>query len=600
MTIRKLDQVVADAIGAGEVIERPAAVLKELLENSLDAGATALTIEIEGMGAEKIKVVDNGSGIKFEEMGLAFTRHATSKLENIKDLERISSLGFRGEGLASIGAVSRVICKSFIAGAAHGGMVKVEYGGISETEIAPPVPETSIEVRGLFENTPARRNFMKKPATEISQMVKVATALGLAHPEVSVRMSIDNKRVLFMPGIFQGSDHTVDSIELLKETFVSVYPNILIKNLLKVEGYRGLVKIEGVIAEPDALRRSRDHLYLSVNGRPVVHRGLSFAVEQAYKGLVSQGNCPVGRLNITVPFEMVDVNIHPTKREVRFKDERAVFGIIQETCFSALRSSSAYMGEKLLGDQSSSEMEMDLSPVLELEGIQHRVSTSEISEVISLDLNDKNDESPIPGKIIRGPFFLIGQLMDSYILAEGPLGLVIVDQHATHERVIFNQLVEKRERARDNVELGKRVQPLLIPRLLKLTASQMAVLVAGKEELLEAGLEIEEFGPGMARLIGYDPLLRENGLDRLVLDVLDLLAADIKDIDLSRKLERITYTVACQSAIKFGQKLSREEMESLLRDLEVADPGITCPHGRPTMLDVTEFKLRREFKRSQA
>jgi DNA mismatch repair protein MutL len=590
MGIVRLDQAVADAIAAGEVVERPASVVKELVENSLDAGAGHVTIEVEGGGMDRIMVLDDGAGMPPADLPLAFMRHATSKLSSIAQLARIESLGFRGEALASIAAVSRVKARSALPGATEGGLIAVEHGLVAELLPAAPITGTRIEVRGLFENTPARRAFIKRPATEVAAVTRVVVALALCHPGVAFRLTVDGRHAVETLG-------NGDRAAVLRSVTRGGMEALLVR------GGSGEATVGGVISEPGGLRRSREHLYLSVNGRPITSRSLAFAVEQAYHGLVAPGLFPVGTLALRLPLDTVDVNVHPTKREVRFRAERAVFSLVQASCLEALSRSAAYTGSGLLSKPEATPMRAEYpvgsaggaalaeAPGLTASGNPYGVpGPSGVALVEELPLAGMGSAQAAATPILRGPFRLVGQVMDCYIVAEGPNGLVLVDQHAAHERVLFNQLLATRG--------ATARQPMLVPALLQLTPVQAACLEDCRADLAAAGLEIEDFGGSAARLTAHDAALPSDNIDRIALDVLDTLVAEGRDVDHSRRLERATYTVACHSAIKFGQRISREEMEGLLRALETADPGITCPHGRPTMLEITDGQLRREFHRS--
>jgi DNA mismatch repair protein MutL len=590
MGIVRLDQAVADAIAAGEVVERPASVVKELVENSLDAGAGHVTIEVEGGGMDRIMVLDDGAGMPPADLPLAFMRHATSKLSSIAQLARIESLGFRGEALASIAAVSRVKARSALPGATEGGLIAVEHGLVAELLPAAPITGTRIEVRGLFENTPARRAFIKRPATEVAAVTRVVVALALCHPGVAFRLTVDGRHAVETLG-------NGDRAAVLRSVTRGGMEALLVR------GGSGEATVGGVISEPGGLRRSREHLYLSVNGRPITSRSLAFAVEQAYQGLAAPGLFPVGTLALRLPLDTVDVNVHPTKREVRFRAERAVFSLVQASCLEALSRSAAYTGSGLLSTPEATPMRAEYpvgsaggaalaeAPGLTASGNPYGVrGPSGVALVEELPLAGMGSAQAAATPILRGPFRLVGQVMDCYIVAEGPNGLVLVDQHAAHERVLFNQLLATRG--------ATARQPMLVPALLQLTPVQAACLEDCRADLAAAGLEIEDFGGSAARLTAHDAALPTDNIDRVALDVLDTLVAEGSDVDHSRRLERATYTVACHSAIKFGQRISREEMEGLLRALETADPGITCPHGRPTMLEITDGQLRREFHRS--
>ena len=564
MGIVRLDQAVADAIAAGEVVERPASVVKELIENSLDAGAEHITVEVEGGGMDRILVLDDGAGMPPGDLPLAFMRHATSKLSSIAELGRIESLGFRGEALASIAAVSRVEARSALPAATEGALITVEYGLVAELQPAAPIAGARIEVRGLFENVPARRAFIKRPATEVAAVTRVVVALALCHPGAAFRLTVDGRRTVETLG---NGDRAAVMRSVIRGGLEA----------LEVSGGSGEATVSGLISEPGGLRRSREHLYLSVNGRPISSRGLAFAVEQAYRGLVAPGLFPVGTLALSLPADTIDVNVHPTKREVRFREERAVFSLIQASCLEALSRSAVYTGSGLLSASGAPPLRAAY-PI----GGERGVALAEPPGVTSFATTDT--------AILRGPFRLVGQVMECYIVAEGPNGLVLVDQHAAHERVLFNQLLAARG--------ATARQPMLVPAMLHLTPVQAACLENCRSDLAVAGLEIEDFGGNAARLMAHDPALSSRNIDRIILDVLDSLIAEGTEVDHSRRLERATYTVACHSAIKFGQRLSREEMEALLRALETADPGITCPHGRPTMLEISDGQLRREFHRS--
>jgi DNA mismatch repair protein MutL len=597
VTIRQLAPEVADAIAAGEVVERPASVVKELVENALDAGAHSVTIEVDGAGQGRVVVVDDGVGIPAPELALALTRHATSKLASITDLGAIATLGFRGEALASIAAVARVELRSTVPGAPEGAVVRAEHLHSGDVEVAPPLVGTRVEVLGLFENTPARRAFLRKPATEAAAVVRVVAALGLCHPEVAFQLRVDGRRAL----------------DLRREQDLAARFGAIQRGAaapLAVAGRREGIAVSGLVAEPAALRRSREHLYLAVNRRPVVSRSLAFAVEQAYRGLVEPGHFAVGALNLEVPADTIDINVHPTKREIRFREERKVFGVLQEACLAALAGSAAYAGSGLLRERAAEPYApLAGAPGPAPEGFAQAVpppprqpAVAELRLPAIAVAANSAETGPADARIadatlgavrlLRGPFRLVGQVLDSYIVAEGPSGLVLVDQHAAHERVMFNRLVAARDRG------GRDIQPMLVPPVLHLTPIQAACLADVAPDLAAAGIVLEEFGPDAARLLAHEPMLPDRGLDRVVIEVLDSLVAEGREIDHARRLERATYTVACHSAIRFGQRLAREEMEGLLRDLEVADPGITCPHGRPTLLEIGEGQLRREFRRS--
>ena len=390
------------------MVERPASVLKELLENSIDAGATRIEVEVRGAGVDEILVVDDGAGIEAAELPLAFTRHATSKLRSADDLAAIASLGFRGEALASIAAVARVRCTSTRRGEGTGAEIAVEYGRAGGVHAAAAVPGTRLEVRGLFENTPARRAFLKRPATEAAQLVRVATAMGLARPGVSLRVTLDGRRVLDLRG------------DGLPAAFARLYPDIAVGELLRVTGGDDDDGVSGVLADPTRMRRTRDHLYIVVNDRPVQSRALAFAVEQAFHGLATPGLFPVGAIQLRLAARDVDVNVHPTKREVRFRYERQVFSLVQRACLEALRRSPAFSGVALFASGADATED---APVLVREPAGPAY-WSDSDRRPGRPLDPDRVSSPLLDQAVvrRGPFRLVGQVAGNYILAESPPG----------------------------------------------------------------------------------------------------------------------------------------------------------------------------------
>lgn len=538
--IRVLAPEVADAIAAGEVIERPASVVKELLENSLDAGARRIAIEVRGAGRNLVRVADDGGGIPAEELALAFRRHATSKLAEVRDLEAIATLGFRGEALASIAAVADVECSS------NGHGVHLRGGSLLSEGVAPPVPGTVMEIRDLFLNTPARLRFLKTPATETAACVRVVESYALLHPEVRFTLLVDGRESLETEGDGR-----------LEAALAAVYGNAVAAQMLSVDS----LGVKGAVSPPRLSRGNRDAILLAVNGRPVISRALGFALEDCYRGALERGRYPVAVLDLAVPPERVDVNVHPAKREVRFHSEGAVFAELQRAVLAALE-------------------------VVEVPRLTPAAVEARPPERI-LRLNDAPPpiayEAPAraasPG-LLRP----LGQVMGGYLVAEGPEGLVLIDQHAAHERVLYN-------RFRSRLEGGPGVsQPLLLPLVVEADASQVAALDEHLGELSALGFEVEVFGPRALR-IGAGPV--ETPPERLQEAFAEALAGLAR-----RNQEEALAALACHSAVRFGDRLDAAEQRRLVEELETTTPDGTCPHGRPTRLVIEWQELKRHFRRN--
>jgi DNA mismatch repair protein MutL len=567
--IRVLPAQVAARIAAGEVVERPASIVKELVENALDAGATRIRVEITGAGVDSIRVVDDGCGIAAEELATAFERHATSKLEGGEDLSRILTLGFRGEALPSIAAAGEVEAVSRphdrdSAAAIHLGP---DLEPSQEPRGAPV--GTSFTVRGLFARQPARRKFLKSPASETSAISSVVTAYALAYPEIRFALKVDGRETLSTAG-------TGD----LRDAVSAVYGADVASQMIAVSEDDGVVGVEGLAGPPHISRAGRGYVTLFVNRRWIQNRRLAFAVEQAYEGLLMVGRRPLAVLNLKVPYEEVDVNVHPTKAEVRFRDESLVFGALQKAVRRALLASAPapVVGSDrplVLSGQPS-------APLLWQHGVAVEERKATAGTAPALD-------EPRPAMAQTLPALrVIGQFGAVYIIAEGPEGMYLIDQHAAHERVLYDRFVAARaSKAPD-------VQGLLDPVAVELSPRQMGLVATEAEAMRSHGFEIETFGDGgecMLRAIpsalaGSDP---RDGLVRFLDLMLDEGEADGRD--------RVAMTLACHGAVRAGKTLTAEEMRDLVRQLEQTASPNTCPHGRPTMVHMSAELLAREFGR---
>ncbi len=549
MSIHRLPQEVADAIAAGEVVERPASVVKELVENALDAGARRITIDVRGAGRTSIRVSDDGGGIPADELALAFRRHATSKVEKLSDLNAIKSLGFRGEALASIAAVATVECSS------GGARILLRAGEIVEQGSGPMLPGVIIEVRDLFENVPARLKFLKSDATEVAATRECVSALALLHPHVKFQLTVDGRTSVATLG--DGDRRRASG---------SVYGAAVASEMLEIVG---MPLVNGVVSQPRVSRGTRDAIVLAVNGRPIVSRTLLYALEDCYQGRLERGRHPIAIIDIGIDPELVDVNVHPAKKEVRFREENAVFSALQRAVRAALGGSEPYLYRAAAPSPLMSQT-AHLAPV------DHTWSAVAVQDLVT---------APVAA---GSPLRPLGQVAEGYLVAEGPDGIVLVDQHAAHERVLYNRLLE---RLRDGRGMS---QPLLIPAAIDVEPALMAAASDHREQLAALGLELEEFGPRSLRVIAIPAEMPASRATKAVQETLAALAESRAD----GAVEKAAAALACHSAVRFGDVLDPTEQRRLLDDLEAADESITCPHGRPTRLMVDWQELTRHFRRN--
>lgn len=547
--IQKLPPEVADAIAAGEVIERPASVVKELVENALDAGARRINIDVRGAGKTSIRVSDDGAGIPAEELEIAFFRHTTSKLSRLSDLATIQSLGFRGEALASIAAVSDVECSS------GGAKLRIRAGELVEQGSGPLLPGVAIEVRDLFSNVPARLKFLKSDATEVAAIKEVVSAFALLHPHVRFHLTIDSRALLSSNG---DGDR--------RRAIAAVYSAAVAAEMLEMIG---MPLVSGLVSQPRISRGSRDGMVLAVNGRPVSARSLIYALEECYQGRLERSRHPVAVIDIGIDPELVDVNVHPAKREVRFRDEGAIFTALQKAVRSALDGSDPFRYRAV-----------DIA-------VAAAASTPEPTTVLLHHAQTALAEPETNGRT-AGVLRPIGQAGPGYLVAEGPHGLVLVDQHAAHERVIYNRLLA---RLRDGRGAS---QPLLIPQAIDVEPALIAAAADHREQLANLGLEYEEFGPRSLRVTAVPVELPSGRATAAIQETLAALAEQRGD----GALHAAAAALACHSAVRFGDVLDLAEQRRLLADLETTEESITCPHGRPTRLLVEWQELTRHFRRN--
>jgi DNA mismatch repair protein MutL len=551
--VRLLRPEVADAIAAGEVIDRPAAVVKELIENALDAAATTISIQVEDAGRGLIEVVDDGIGMSPEDLRLAFQRHATSKIEALQDMNAIRTLGFRGEALAAIAAVSEVEAISRGSTSQVASRLRVSGGRLIEQTAFGAPPGTRVTVRQLFFNTPARLRFLKQPTTESALIARMVAEQALGHPEVAFRLQVDGKHSLATPG---RTDR--------RSTFAAIYGAKLAEAMLDVgEGI-----VSGLLSPPSISRGTRDHVVILVNGRRIHHRSLSFSVEQAYRGLREPDRFPIAVLDLNVDPSQVDVNVHPTKREVRFRDEASIFGQLERACFRTLRQSPLY------------QLEARPAPPIAV----HEPSAAPAPTQPSLAFAQTPEQPRRRLPILR----LVGQVLHSYLVADSDDSLVLVDQHAAHERVLFDRIVSRVGEGRGGSQL------LLMPVELELSATQMALFAEYGEWLSALGFQAEVFGGDRVRLRSapQEAVPKEPGETFVAL--LDELGNRGSAEERLRKAAALT---ACHSAVRFGDALTAPAADELLSLLNATSDPVSCPHGRPTTLILPDAQLRRLFKR---
>jgi DNA mismatch repair protein MutL len=548
-TIHLLTPEIADAIAAGEVIERPASVVKELVENALDANARRITIDVRGAGKISIRVSDDGEGISSEDLPMAFVRHATSKVTNLSDLDGIATLGFRGEALASIASVADVECSS------AGARIRVRAGNVIEHGAGPLLPGVTLEVKDLFANVPARLKFLKSDATEVAAIKDVVSAFALLHPHVRFQLTIDARSAVSSPG---DGDR--------RRAIGSVHGVLVAAEMLEMIG---MPLVTGMVSQPRMSRGSRDGIVLAVNGRPISSRPLLYALEDCYQGMLERGRHPIAVIDIGIDPELVDVNVHPAKREVRFREEGAVFSALQRAVRVALGGSQPYQYHSAGGAPAA--LARDPTPQLTLHEATASIAVAEVG-----------------ARVAETMLRPIGQVGPGYLVAEGPDGLVLVDQHAAHERVLYNRLLERLRTGRGMS------QPLLMPQAVDVEPRLIAAAADHRADLANLGLEYEEFGPRSLRITAV-PVEMPAG--RATAAVQETLAA-LADNRGEGAIEKAAAALACHSAVRFGDTLDLAEQRRLLIDLEAADEAVTCPHGRPTRLLVEWQDLRRHFRRN--
>lgn len=616
--IRQLDATVINKIAAGEVIERPASVVKELLENSADALSTRIEVDLIDGGAELIRVVDDGEGIHPDDFLLAVSSHATSKIVSDDDLFSVHTMGFRGEALASIASVSKFRIRSRQADSESAYELKVDGGKIGPVTPAGGPCGTSIEVRQLFHNTPVRRKFLKTKATEYAHATEYFTRVALARPNLHMVLRHQNKVSYELPA----TDNLLERLRMF-------YGNELTSNLIRVDGSVGGMKLWGYVAHPSQNKANRKGQYLFLNGRWIQDRTAQAAISEAYRGLVMVGRQPIVFLFLEMPSDQVDVNVHPSKWEVRFQDSQQIYRLVLSTIrdtFLGMDLSGSMSGP--VGKPSAPQEETPEQKQMKLEltnwakdqlqeaesgmiGISPQpVAPAEIpplpsespiapgrdtgpedssSFLASSPQSSPSDASP-PQTYLGGEVRAM-QVMDCYLLVDDPSGVMIIDQHALHERIMYEYL---RPRVLEgNVES----QQLLMPLTLELSADEASVLLDHQALLGDFGYGLEEFGGHTILVNRYPVMLQKADHARVLRDL--VIELDTPGRKPSRRdlVDSLLHMMSCKAAVKAGQRLTPEEIESLLAKRHLVDDAHHCPHGRPTAMVLSQEQLDKQFGR---
>jgi DNA mismatch repair protein MutL len=660
MPIRVLEADVAAKIAAGEVVERPASVVKELVENAIDAGATEIRVEIRNGGQREIRVSDNGCGIPADEVETAFQRHATSKLQTAEDLFDVHTLGFRGEALPSIATVSQMVCMSRTADAPSGVEVRIAGGEFQGRTPCGGSPGTTFIVKNLFYNTPARLKFMRSEATESAQISSVIEHYALAYPEIRWTLLVDGRLSVQTPG----SGQLIDAI-------MELYGLDVARQLIAVEDADGegefRTTVRGFVSQPSLSRSARSSIHLFVNKRWVRASGpLVYVIEEAYHNLLMKGRHPLAVLYIDVAPGSIDVNVHPTKAEVKFVHQPQVHALIGRAVRTALAEQTGihdlvmpgsrpaetlqrrielrqvgpsrepassrwsqpalYSGQAdaeapavmPVSDSAWNETALDEAPVVtapvgdaapvvaaadeeaaDLPSVtaSPRVEQAEPSRPAPVAMVQPSVSAPAPANDVpKGgptrlpPLRVVGQVTETYIVAEAPDGLYLVDQHAAHERVVFERLMG--EHGRQPIDK----QHLLLPAAIDLPPAVATLLLGHAEVLDEWGFELEDFGSATVRVRAVPHGLREGQISSALYELADHIDG-LNGSTPEDWREKMLTTIACHSAVRAGQTLSHEEMRQLLQQLERCAFPRTCPHGRPTALLLSQSQLERQFGR---
>ena len=605
--IAVLDDNMINMIAAGEVIERPASVVKELLENSIDAGATQITVEIEQGGLQLIRMVDDGCGMDADDLALAFEPHATSKLRTSDDLAAIRTMGFRGEALASIGSVARVSVTSRTAEAIGGHVIETDCGRRSDVRPCSAVVGTTFEVRNLFYKLPARRKFLKTPSTEFSHIKEHFTRIALAHDSLDLTLRHNGKDV-----------YRLLSGQSVRERIAILFGRELAEDLLSTSRAERGMQIRGLMGRPVDARASGKYQYLFLNGRFIRDKFILHAVKEAYRGLMEPNKFPVVFLFIAMPPEDYDVNVHPTKTEVRFDNANLVHSEVLAVLRDKLLSTNLDVGGRVptVADAGDDNGDFEMPPV-PADARKERISRAmedffkkpaAAQQTFSFPRSSHSSGGHVSARASEKPITSLPefssqpqtdnwvareflQVHHSYILLQSDEGFAVIDQHALHERILYEQMTR---RLREGNLAGQR---LLMPHSFEVTNAQMQAFESRGDLFEKLGIELEPFGPDALAIHTFPAMLDKADPVDCVKEMLDKLADDDK-ADEERLLHEILDMAACKAAIKAGQPLTQDEMAQLLKDKDIVQRTSRCPHGRPTTIAFSIQELEKQIQRT--
>ncbi len=561
--IKVLSEDTVNQIAAGEGIERPASVVKELMENSLDAGADEIDVDVVKGGKKKIEVKDNGVGMSKKEVELAFKKHATSKIEDIEDLDHLNTLGFRGEALASIAAVSKVTVLTKTEDQIEGTKLVIHGGDMVESEDVGCAKGTSIRVEDLFYNTPARKKYLKRTNTELAHISEVVTRNAIVKSGVQFSLTHQGRELTFVPK--SGS-----MLENIKAIYGKEIAKKMVKGSKDGEGFA----VDGYVSKPEIDRSNRKHIFTYVNSRYVRNNLLKRGIVDGYGTLLKKGRYPLAFLDLDIDPEKIDVNVHPTKTKIRFLEEENV-------------------KEKGAGAIESALMDVNLVPTISRE--EKKVDTEKVMEKVDKDSSKfqsqlEMEEDPEVKESKLSYMRVVGILKDTYIVVETPSGMAVIDQHAAHERINYERLKKKVDDKIDS-------QKLVSPKTIELQPKEAAILRANEGLLSKLGFELDHFGKTTFRIRGVPVIFNEIQEKEILHSVLDELM-DKKGTSLEERSEDMIKYMACPSSVTAGDKLSVSKARELLEELGKSENPYTCPHGRPTMVSFTENDMGKWFKRT--
>ena len=577
--IKVMSETLANKIAAGEVVERPANVVKELVENSLDAKSKSIKIELKDAGTSLIKVTDDGKGMNEEDAKNCFKRHATSKIFNLDDLFFITSLGFRGEALPSIASVSKVIMLT--SEGETGSKIEIHGGKLITAEKSPSRKGTSVEVRDLFYNTPPRLKYLKTESTELSNTALFIEKIALAHPNVAFNLINNGKTII----------NTSGSGKLLK-VIHELYGSLTSKNMLELKGLNDDYEVSGFISKPTTLKGTRNYMTMIVNGRVVKNIDLNRIINDIYREYKPEGKYPVVALHINTDPTLIDVNIHPTKQDIKFSKFTALEEVLTTEIKKALKSTILIPKVEIKEIKSNNEISIPKEYIIPPE---KSLSVKDNQKILSSLFEDTEqaalDFKEADSDIKKLDLYPCGLVLGTYIVAQNDEGMYLIDQHAAEERINYEKILN----ALKNDQL--RVTDLLIPSVFEYSSSDYLVLKEKMHILTELGFKIEEFGINTISVQSHPTWLIEDKEEESTRKIIDLVISLPKKFEKSKFNESIAHTLACKMSVKGNTNICTEEMQILMDKLVLCDNPYNCPHGRPTIITFTKYELKKMFKR---